>query len=59
VSLLHLQPSECVFVDDLPHNVAAAEAIGMVGVVHTGYEQTADQLAVIFGQDLRVGHGVG
>lgn len=59
VSLLHLQPSECVFVDDLPHNVAAAEALGMTGVVHTGYEQTADRLAVIFGQDLRLGPGVG
>lgn len=30
----------CVFVDDLPGNVAAAEALGMVGVLHTGDDAT-------------------
>lgn len=49
---LGLAPQRCVFVDDLPHNVAAAVETGMVGVHHTSYEQTASQLSALFGQDL-------
>lgn len=47
-----LEPAQCVFVDDLAHNVAAAVALGMVGVHHTSYEETAGELSVLFGTDL-------
>ena len=33
--LLHLDPSECVFLDDVPGNVAAAQALGLIGILHT------------------------
>lgn len=59
VALLGVPASACVFVDDLPHNVAAAVDLGMIGVVHTGYEQTADELCVLFDRDLRAGEVVG
>lgn len=49
---LGLAPQECVFVDDLSHNVTAAVQVGMIGVHHTSYEQTAAELSVIFGRDL-------
>ncbi len=49
---LGLAPRECVFVDDLPHNVAAAVEVGMVGVHHTSYVVTARELSVLFGRDL-------
>lgn len=49
---LGLAPRRCVFVDDLPHNVAAAVEAGMVGVHHTSYEQTAAELSALFGRDL-------
>ena len=34
LDLIGLAAAECVFVDDLPHNVAAAVELGMVGVRH-------------------------
>lgn len=49
---LGLRPDECVFVDDLVANVAAAVALGFVGVHHTSYETTAGELQVLFGRDL-------
>ncbi len=49
---LGVPPAACVFVDDLPHNVSAAAALGMVGVHHTSYQQTAHELSVLFGRDL-------
>jgi HAD superfamily hydrolase (TIGR01509 family) len=51
--LLDLQPAECVFVDDLPINVAAAAAVGMVGVHHTDYDRTAGELEILFDRSLR------
>jgi HAD superfamily hydrolase (TIGR01509 family) len=45
--LLHLDPAECVMVDDLPHNVAGAVAAGMVGVLHTSYGTTRQELEVL------------
>ena len=45
--LLGLEPAECVMVDDLPHNVAGAVASGMVGVRHTSYASTRDELEVL------------
>ena len=45
--LLGLDPAECVMVDDLPHNVAGAVASGMVGVRHTSYATTRDELEAL------------
>ena len=49
---LGLRPEQCVFVDDLKHNVAAAAALGWVGVHHVTYEQTASELEALFGVPL-------
>jgi epoxide hydrolase-like predicted phosphatase len=49
---LGLDAVQCVFVDDLPPNVQAARDLGMVAVLHSGYEQTAAELDVLFGQSL-------
>lgn len=40
-----LEPSDCVFVDDLDLNIVAAERLGMAGVVHRDPEQTLPQLS--------------
>ncbi len=53
VELIRLAPTECVFVDDLPHNVDAATALGMVGVHHVDYETTVVELEAVLGVDLR------
>jgi epoxide hydrolase-like predicted phosphatase len=50
---LGLEPAECVMVDDLPHNVAGAVASGMVGVRHTSYATTRDELEVLLGLTAR------
>ncbi|MDP9397526.1 MAG: HAD family phosphatase [Actinomycetota bacterium] len=49
VGKLGLRARECVFVDDLPSNVAAATALGIVGVHHRSYAQTAAELEALFG----------
>lgn len=46
---LGLRPEQCVFVDDLRHNVEAAAALGWVGVHHTSYAETAAELEALFG----------
>lgn len=38
-----LQPQECVFIDDRPENVGAAEAVGMKGIVFTGDYAVAEK----------------
>jgi putative hydrolase of the HAD superfamily len=38
---LGLRPEECVFIDDLEANIAAAEAIGLIGVHHVDARSTA------------------
>jgi len=48
VELLEVEPGVCVFVDDMPHNVVAAVNLGMVGIHHVSYEQTATELDVLF-----------
>ena len=53
LGLLGVAPAQTVFVDDLEHNVRAAEAIGLVGVHHTSYESTAAELESLFGLHLR------
>ena len=49
---LGLEPQQCVFVDDLRHNVDAAIALGWVGVHHRSYTETATELEAIFGLPL-------
>ncbi len=50
---LGLPAEQCVMVDDLPHNVAGAVAAGMVGVLHSSYDETAAELEVLLGIPLR------
>ncbi|KAI6184611.1 Bifunctional epoxide hydrolase 2 [Aphelenchoides bicaudatus] len=38
---LQLQPHECVFIDDLEHNVKAAEALGFTGITLTDQDGKA------------------
>ena len=52
LGLLGLEPRDCVFVDDLPANVAAAVEVGMVGIRHVAYEDTRHELEVLLGLDL-------
>ncbi len=42
--LLDLTPAECVFIDDIDHNVRAAEAVGMTAVLHTDPDATVAAL---------------
>jgi putative hydrolase of the HAD superfamily len=49
VGLLGLRPAECAFVDDVEANVAAARAVGLVGVLHTDPEGTGAALAELLG----------
>jgi epoxide hydrolase-like predicted phosphatase len=52
-SLLELEPAQIVFVDDLVPNVRAAVEVGMVGVHHRSYHETAAELEALFGLPLR------
>lgn len=45
-------PEECVFVDDLEHNIAGAERVGMIGVHHTDSASTVRDLERLFELDL-------
>jgi putative hydrolase of the HAD superfamily len=53
LQLIDLPANECVFVDDLPHNVTAAVELGFVGVLHRSYDETALELEAILGRELR------
>jgi epoxide hydrolase-like predicted phosphatase len=53
LGLIGLAASDCVFVDDLAHNVTAAVELGFVGVVHRSYDETAAELEAILGMELR------
>jgi epoxide hydrolase-like predicted phosphatase len=50
--LIDLPPAACVFVDDMAVNVEAARSLGMVGIQHHAYEETAAELERLFGRDL-------
>ncbi|WP_306366250.1 HAD family phosphatase [Nocardiopsis sp. CC223A] len=39
-----LRPEECVFIDDLEHNVRTAEELGMTGILHTDVATTTREL---------------
>jgi putative hydrolase of the HAD superfamily len=49
---LGLAPEECVFIDDMKANVAAAQACGMTGVLHTEPAATAKALQDLLGVPL-------
>jgi putative hydrolase of the HAD superfamily len=49
---LGLAADECVFVDDHEANIRAAAALGLVGVWHRTYEQTAAELEVLLDRPL-------
>jgi putative hydrolase of the HAD superfamily len=49
---LGLAPAECVFIDDMAANVAAARACGMTGVLHTETASTARALQDLLGVPL-------
>ena len=46
------EPADCVFVDDLAHNIAAAADLGITGVRHIDYERILAELQVLFDADL-------
>ena len=46
--LIHLDPSDCVFVDDIRRNVEGAEAVGMRGVHHVSTPDTIRALEGLF-----------
>ncbi len=52
LELIGLAPGEVVFVDDIRHNIEAAVAVGMVGVLHTSYAETLTELEALFDRDL-------
>jgi len=43
-----LPAEECVFIDDMAHNIVAAEQAGLVGIVHRTFDETAAELEVVF-----------
>ena len=47
-----LEPSECVFVDDLKENCTGAEAVGMTAVLHRGADTTLPELERLLGLTL-------
>jgi len=50
---LGLPPEQCVFVDDLSPNIKGAAAVGMVGVRHVSVAETAAELEILLGVQLR------
>jgi putative hydrolase of the HAD superfamily len=48
-----VDPTECVFVDDLPFNLAPAEELGMATIHHVEAEQTIGELERLLGVSLR------
>jgi putative hydrolase of the HAD superfamily len=48
-ALLGLEPQECVFIDDVQANIAAAEAIGLVGLHHREPAPTIARLTDLLG----------
>ncbi len=52
LELMELTASQCVFIDDMAHNVAAAAELGFVAIQHESYERTAVELEALFGVPL-------
>jgi epoxide hydrolase-like predicted phosphatase len=55
VGALGLEPGECVFVDDLPRNLAPAAALGMAVIHHTAASATIPQVARLLGVRIDAG----
>jgi putative hydrolase of the HAD superfamily len=51
-ALLGLEPQECVFIDDVAANVAAAQAVGLVSLHHREPGETAARLTELLGVPL-------
>ncbi|MFC4562074.1 HAD family hydrolase [Nocardiopsis mangrovi] len=47
-----LAPEECVFIDDIEHNVQAAVDLGMTGILHRDAVETRERLAETCGVEL-------
>ncbi len=43
--LLGLEPQDCIFIDDIQANIAAAEQLGFTGVLHSEADGTAKRVA--------------
>jgi putative hydrolase of the HAD superfamily len=43
-----LPAADCVFIDDMAHNIVAAEEAGLVGIVHRTFKETATELEALF-----------
>lgn len=52
LALIGLSPHECAFVDDVEHNVRAAEELGIVGVHHRDVASTVARLEALAGVSL-------
>jgi putative hydrolase of the HAD superfamily len=52
LELLDLPPHECAFIDDIEHNIRAAERLGIVGVHHVDAESTVVRLEQLLGVSL-------
>ena len=50
--LVGLPPEQCIFIDDIEANIAAANACGMTGVHHVEAAQTAAELEDLLGVQL-------
>jgi putative hydrolase of the HAD superfamily len=49
IEQIGLRPEECVFIDDIEENIVAAEAVGMVGVLHRTAGETSARLTELLG----------
>ncbi|MGI5232922.1 HAD family hydrolase [Actinoallomurus sp. CA-142502] len=52
LDLLGLPAPECAFIDDIEHNIRAAESLGIVGVHHADAATTVARLEELFGVSL-------
>jgi putative hydrolase of the HAD superfamily len=52
LDLIGLPPGECAFIDDIEHNVHAAERLGIVGVHHVDPATTVPRLEKLLGVSL-------
>jgi putative hydrolase of the HAD superfamily len=52
LELIGLPATECVFVDDIDHNIHAAEELGIVGLHHTDVRTTVARLEELLGVSL-------
>jgi len=52
LDLLGLAPAECVFIDDIEHNITMARSLGLTAIHHRTASQTTQQLAGLLGLPL-------